>query len=339
LKAKRFKNNFDFLRFIFALLVIISHSFALLGIAKQEWLLNLTNNQLSFSGIGLAGFFTISGYFIYKSLARSKSIWAYLKKRILRLFPALLVLLILSILVIPFVYNGEMPLLKNQSYWSYLPRNLSLYGFQGSVNGLFTSLPYRSFNGSLWTIRYEFSLYLFVLLFYFISRKKIKVVILSSLILVTWFVFYQFGMENYGDSKLLGIQGFYLFNLGGFFITGLFFAAVDFKYFKNKALLILGILLILAALYFDLYDHVKHVLFPYVILALGFNAIPKISSFGKYGDPSYGIYIYAFPIQQLLVYYLKPGLLTLLLWSSVAAIIFGYLSWHLIEEKALRFKQ
>lgn len=336
--AARYHNNFDFLRFVFALLVIVSHSFALLGIAEQEWLLNLTNQQLSFSDVGLAGFFTISGFFIFKSLERSTSILQYLMKRFLRLFPALLVVLLLSILIIPLIYNDQNPLWNNFSYWTYLPNNLSLYGFQGTVDGLFTELPYHSFNGSLWTIRYEFSLYLLVLLFYFLRNKHRIVIIISSLLFTAWFFFYQLVMERFGGSQLLGMQGYHLFNLGGFFVTGLFFAAIDFKYFKSLFLLALAIIIVLFSLYFDFYNLIKHILFPFVILALGFNGIPKISIFGKYGDPSYGIYIYAFPIQQLIVYYLKPSLWFLLISATTGAMFFGYLSWHLVEEKALRFK-
>jgi peptidoglycan/LPS O-acetylase OafA/YrhL len=336
---QRHHNNFDFLRFVFALFVLITHSFALLGVADQEWLVNYTNGQLSFSDIGLAGFFVISGYFIYKSMERSSSIWDYLKKRFLRLFPALFVVLFLTLLIIPILYNGSVPLGENLSYWTYLPNNLSLYGFQGKVDGVFANLPYHSINGSLWTIRYEFSLYLLVMLFLFIRKKPIKIIITASLLFLIWMLLYQFGLDRFGGSKLLGMQGLSMLNLGGFFIAGVLLAVLNFKNWNKQWILWLAVIMLAASLYFNFYSVVKHVLFPIVILGIGFTAIKGVSSFGKYGDPSYGIYIYAFPIQQLLVYYLKPGLLILLLWSSVAAIIFGYLSWHLIEEKALRFKQ
>lgn len=137
------------MRFLFALFVLISHSFALLGNGDKEWLLLFTKNQLSFSDIGLAGFFVISGYFIYKSMERSNGVWDYLKKRCLRVFPALFVVLLGTIICIPFIYKGDVPLLENTSFWTYFPNNFSLYGFQGTVDGVFSNHPYRSINGSL----------------------------------------------------------------------------------------------------------------------------------------------------------------------------------------------
>jgi peptidoglycan/LPS O-acetylase OafA/YrhL len=57
------------------------------------------------------------------------------------------------------------------------------------------------------------------------------------------------------------------------------------------------------------------------------------------GDPSYGIYLYAFPLQQLLIYWYRPSTLILFLVSTIGAFIFGYLSWIFIEKKALALKQ
>jgi peptidoglycan/LPS O-acetylase OafA/YrhL len=336
---QRHHNNFDFLRFVFALFVLISHSFALLGIANQEWLVSYTNGQLSFSDIGLAGFFVISGYFIYKSLVRSSGIWDYLKKRFLRLFPALFVVLFLTILIIPFLYDGPIPLRENLDYWSYLPNNLSLYGFQGTVDGVFANLPYHSINGSLWTIRYEFSLYLLVVIFLFIRKKPIKIIITASLLFLIWMALYQFGLDRFGGSKVLGMQGLPMLNLGGFFIAGVLLAVLDFKNWNKQWILWLGVILLAASLYFNFYSVVKHVLFPIVILGIGFTAIKGVSNFGKHGDPSYGIYIYAFPIQQILIFYFKFELVEFIIYSIILSIIMGYISWHFVEKKALKFKR
>jgi peptidoglycan/LPS O-acetylase OafA/YrhL len=57
------------------------------------------------------------------------------------------------------------------------------------------------------------------------------------------------------------------------------------------------------------------------------------------GDPSYGIYLYAFPLQQFIIYWFRPSTLMLFVASTMGAFMFGYLSWIFIEKKALALKQ
>src|SRR5579883_434314 len=88
------KNNFDFLRLVFALFVLITHSYAISGFNENlDPLRQLTNNQISFSTLGVKGFFVISGFLVFKSLQRSKNWFDYIIKRILRIFPALIAVL------------------------------------------------------------------------------------------------------------------------------------------------------------------------------------------------------------------------------------------------------
>ena len=333
------KNNFDFLRFLLAIFVIITHSFALMGISeKQEWLLALTGNQVSFSAVGLSGFFTISGYFIYVSLMRSENLKIYLKKRFLRIFPGLFVVLLLTLLIIPFVYTGETSLISNSSYLTYLPRNLSLYGFQGMVTGVFEELPYKSVNGSLWTIQYEFSLYIGLILLYFIKPFKSIQLALTISTLLIMIVLYRSNFNNIYDSQVFQILGIHVLNLGSFFVAGTILAQLNLEKWNHSLILIITSILIGVALYFGIYNDVKHVLFPLAILCLGFLPIKVFQRFSNFGDASYGIYIYAFPIQQVLIYYLNLTLVEFIISSIILSIIMGYVSWHLVEKRALYFK-
>ena len=166
-------NNFDFLRFLFALLVVISHSYPLSGSNESsQWIYQVTNGQIVLAQIGLSGFFIISGYFIFQSLKRSNSIIDYFKKRFLRLFPALIVVLFLTMVLAPFVYNSETPFFQNAEIYTYFPNNLSLYHLQPSIKGIFDTNSYHAINGSLWTIRYEFSLYIALSLLFFFRKQK-----------------------------------------------------------------------------------------------------------------------------------------------------------------------
>ena len=334
-------NNFDFLRFLFALLVVVSHAYPLSGGNEcSQWIYKITNGQIVLAQIGLSGFFIISGYFIFQSLVRSKSLSYYFKKRLLRLFPALFVVLLLTIILAPFVYQEIVPFFKNISVYTYLPYNLSLYGFQSSIKGIFDTNAYHAINGSLWTIRYEFSLYIAVALLFFIRTQKHLVTFMLLVGFTIFMLLYTFCLNRFGGSSLFGLQGIHVLNLGTFFISGSLLASLQFEKIKHKSIILgISVLILVLSLYFNFYDSVKHLVFPIVVLLIGFIPLPFICTFGKFGDMSYGIYIYSFPIQQTLMYYYKMYTYSLLIYSVLLSIGFGYISWHLIEKRALKYKR
>ncbi len=333
-------NNFDFLRLIFALLVLISHSYPLSGsLVENQWIYQITKGQIELSNIGLNGFFIISGYLIFQSLERSKTIISYLWKRVLRLFPALFVVLLLTLCLAPFVYESNIPYLQNNQVFSYLPRNLILYDLQFGIKGVFDNNPYTSaINGSLWTICYEFSLYLLLGILFFIKNKKVQFVLLLAAFVFMFFG-YNFLMKKYWTIYLFGMQVLHFFNLGTFFVAGAFLGVAKIENVKNKVgLLFLVILLIVLVLQFNFYHATKHILLTLLVVLFGLVAIYPISKISMLGDLSYGIYIYSFPIQQTLMYYFKLNTNALILYSVLISMVFGFLSWHLIEKRMLTFK-
>lgn len=334
-------NNFDFLRFLFALLVVVSHAFPLSGSNESfQWIYKITNGQIVWAQIGLSGFFVISGYFIFQSLERSKNLLDYFKKRFLRLFPALFVVLLLTIVLAPFVYKSEIPFLKNSAVYTYLPNNLSLYNFQSSIKGIFDTNAYHAINGSLWTIRYEFSLYVGLALLFFFKKQKQVVLFLCSFSFLLFYFLHNFYLSRLAGASIVGLQGLHVLNLGTFFIGGSLLACLQFEKVKNKGLILIGSVLILVlSLRFNCYDSVKHIVFPLIVLLIGFIPLPFLCTFGRFGDMSYGIYIYSFPIQQTLMYFFKMDTYILLIYSVILSIGFGFLSWHLIEKRALKYKK
>lgn len=333
-------NNFDFLRFLFALLVVISHAFPLSGSNEtKQWIFQITNGQLVLAQIGLSGFFIISGFFIFQSLERSKNLNDYFKKRFLRLFPALFFVLLFSLILGLIVYDGEIQCFKNIEFYTYLPYNLSLYGFQSGIKGVFDTNPYHAINGSLWTIKYEFTLYVILaMLFLFGNKNKIKIILLLLVYLI-FLILYNFYLSKLGDSSFLGFKGYEVLNLGTFFIAGSVLASLKFQNLKNKkVILLLSALILCLSIYFNSYNLVKHLFLPIVILLMGYIPITFIKDFGKAGDSSYGIYIYSFPVQQTIMYFFKMETYTLILTSVSISIVFGYVSWHYIEKRALQYK-
>src|ERR1700743_1286518 len=94
-------NNFDSLRLIFAVLVILSHSFPLgRGSNDTEPLSVITNGALTLGDLSVWGFFVISGFLITQSWLRSSSTGKYLKRRVARIYPGFIVMSLVSALLI-----------------------------------------------------------------------------------------------------------------------------------------------------------------------------------------------------------------------------------------------
>ncbi len=119
------------------------------------------------------------------------------------MFPGLFIVLLLCILLIPFIYLDEEVLFSNRGYWTYFPNNLSLYGFQGVVPGVFDSNPYHAINDSLWTIRYEFTLYMFVMSLFLMKGKKNSLYVWSWLRLFSFLSYMLFFLIDLLDHLFL----------------------------------------------------------------------------------------------------------------------------------------
>ena len=92
-------NNFNFLRISAAVLVGVTHSYAITGNILSEPLHQLTNGYFYLSSLGLYIFFFTSGYLVSRSATTSGSPLIFLQKEILRIYPALIVVVLLSIFV------------------------------------------------------------------------------------------------------------------------------------------------------------------------------------------------------------------------------------------------
>ena len=334
-------NNFDFLRLLFASLVIVSHSYPLSGIKSQEILRKLTNGQADFGGLAVNCFFIISGYLIYQSLNRSKTYKNFIWKRILRLYPGLIVMVVVTLIIVPFIYTGNEPLLKNTSYFTYLPRTLSLYNTQHTISGVFQNLPYDGIiNGSLWTICYEFTMYLITSLLFFISRRyHLILIVLMVTISYILYIFFPEFLNNRLFSKI------YLFSPNFYRLTCFFFAGaamtfINFDKISKKYLIVfLAFIILILAVYLKIFSSLMYFILPVLVIFFGVISTPYISSIGeKIGDNSYGIYIYGWFVQQLLLSLFNLNTYELMVGSLLVAYIVGLMSWHFVEKKALAYK-
>ena len=150
-------NNFGFLRLLFAILVIVSHSAeAIDGNRSREILTNIFGT-LSFGEFAVDGFFLISGYLIHKSYENSSSLKSYFYKRVLRIYAGFIGAHILFIFcVIPLVLNFNFLFNLESKYWAESAIRILLLDAPHPVDGIFDNNPYQATNISMWTIKYEF---------------------------------------------------------------------------------------------------------------------------------------------------------------------------------------
>lgn len=335
------KNNFDFLRLVFALFVIVSHSYALSGNGNSDWLARITSNQTMFSYIGVNGFFVLSGYLIFQSLERSKSTTDYFWKRFLRLYPALAVMSVLCVLLGWFVYeNADIPYFSNKSALTYVPRNLTIFYRSSGIDGVFEKnhIP-TAMNGSLWTVKYEVTMYILLGLLFAVKDKKMLLRIFLGTALAILFSIRLFFPEATNIS-LRFLSADHFTSLGLYFAAGSFLAALRFEKSKHLGALawISGIALAISVAT-DTFYLMRLFFIPLLVLSIGLSSWLYANSVGRIGDLSYGLYIYAFPVQQALYYFMKPTDFQMIAYSLTITTILAYASWHLIEARALTYKK
>ena len=335
--AERSENNFDFLRLVFSSAVILSHSFPLTG--KDEFFASITNGQLGLGSLSVDIFFILSGYLIFTSLKYSKTIKNYIWKRVLRLYPALIILMLISLAILPFFYKGN-SIFSEKEYWTYLPNNLSLYKVQFFINGIFESNPYpKAINGSLWSLSYEFTMYIIlVLLFPFKKSKYIFHIILVCFIAsYALYIFKPNFLSKLFNHIYLDTKE--LYRLSTYFLAGSLLYFVKFEKFNNIYTRISLLILLFLSLYFTLFKVVAPLTLPVLILLIGTLKTKYISSIGeKFGDISYGVYIYGFIVQQIFMNYLNLNVIELTIYSITVTYFVAYLSWHYVEKPMQKYK-
>jgi peptidoglycan/LPS O-acetylase OafA/YrhL len=335
------RNNFDFSRLLFAIFVIITHSYSLSGIPEKDWLYSITHGQTSLSYIGVRGFFIISGYLIFQSLERSKTITSYYWKRILRIFPGLFIVLLLTVIFGFVVFEGSFGMyLKTRTMWTYIPNNIVLYRLQNQIEGIFVKNPYPGIiNGCLWTLPYEFFFYICISLLFFF-KKNIKYILVSILLILLLIarLFYIHEFEKYSYASLDGI---YVADMGAFFMGGAFLSAIKIEKIPYKSFVLITLLVLFIILTScNYFEKSQYILLAPIVIIFGILSTPYINSISAVlGDFSYGIYIYGFPIQQTLMHYYHFNFWELMLASIPLSVLFGALSWHFVEKKALQLKK
>lgn len=329
------KNSYDAIRLFAASLVILSHSFAVTGHEQPSI------GQISLGTIGVWVFFILSGYLIAKSWDQYPRFNIFFAKRALRIFPGLIVAVITTVAATGLFFT-TLPLVDfvfNQGTWTYL-NNILLLNTSYVLPGAFENNIYPlTVNGSLWTLFYEFVMYLSVALIGVLRLyKKIPPVTFWIILFALSLLMVIFGNE------IFSLSIFYL-TLSQFIILGLmFFSGVMahkyeeiIKLSTRLGVVSLGLFIVISLLLPSATPVLAAVFLAYAVFSLGKSSL--FSNIGKFGDFSYGLYIYSFPIQQMIAAITQTtDVYKMFALSFVLSLIIAVLSWHFVESRALRLK-
>ncbi len=333
------QNNFNFLRLVFASLVLLSHAYELVDGNRNRELLTSLFGTLSFGEFAVDGFFLLSGYLIIKSWDSTPIIKLFIYKRIARIYPGFIVASVISVFIVgPFGANAG-------QYFSEinLPKfftNLFVLGFP-LTPPVFAGQPYPAVNGAMWTIRYEFMCYMAVLGMGLLGLVKRPVgwtlvaVALVSIVLVQ-----RLGVDFSIAGKSISFEH-PLIRLGQYFaVGGIFYIYRKKIIFDIKIVAICAAFLCLTMMSQVFVDLGLSVFGGYLLFYFAEVRFSLLKYFQRASDVSYGVYLYGWPIQKLIIWVVPDLAVPLIFLCSLGlSMLAGYLSWHLVEKRFMRNRE
>jgi peptidoglycan/LPS O-acetylase OafA/YrhL len=340
------ENLFNFMRVVLASLVILSHAPQLMdGDEHRELLMMATRGNNGFGEFAVDCFFIISGLLITHSWVRSRDLTDYLRKRCLRILPGFIVASLVSAFIV-----GALGAAHPGDYF----HSLGVVGpvrdavtLRGPVTPpVFQGLPHALVNGSLWTIRYEFLCYVLLALLGIagLVNRKWPVLVLFLLCFAGYAALHAMGIQELHPKIWLGFLGraeqwprFLTFFLAG----SVLYLYRDILPFNRKFALAATGIVLLTMFVVHWYPFVFPVVGTYALVALALYPAKRLQRFGERMDLSYGIYLYGWPVQILLVWYkgrnMDPFFLFAL--TLLLTIPFAMASWFLVEKPFIKLKR
>lgn len=335
-----------------AFMVIFSHAGPLGGFYGGKDLGSQWSTEQSFGGVAVCGFFFLSGFLITKSRMGSASTPRFFWRRVMRIIPAWwATLLVVAFLLGPIAWLREHGSIDGyfnagvDSPLTYFVNNMSLILGQPSIAGMGTSIPYYQlhggfeWNGSAWTLAYEFAAYILVgvlgLIGALANRIVASVVALTiiALAMLQWLYAGEIVNANliFADYRVLLLLAPFAF--------GMLFALHGHRIPIDDRLA-------LAAITIAFYTYVKggwlvigQYFFAYFLMWFAIR-VTFLRRWERFGDFSYGIYIIAWPLMQFAAYFglQNRGWLVYHLFIVIGCHIYAFVSWHLIEKPAMSLK-
>jgi peptidoglycan/LPS O-acetylase OafA/YrhL len=332
-------NNFDVLRLFAAGLVLWSHCYPLTG--HPEPLVRAVG--VTGGEIGVIMFFAMSGFLIARSWSEDPRPARYALKRALRLLPALVVAVAFTTFVVGPAFTTE-PVgdyLTDPATWFYFVRASLLVTIAGHLPGVFTDNVYpNAVNGSLWTLPVEACCYVMVAVLGLLGIVRRSGLLLAGAVICLLAVTPLSPLPKALGGGAAGGNTPIVLLLVGTFLLGALFYALRAR-LRLSWLVVAALALLWVLTWNGAWTALTTVLlFAYGTLVVAFRSPSGLRQVVAPGDVSYGVYVYAFPVQQSL-WALHPGLAPGVMFAIAAPVTYtlALLSWRVIERPALRLKR
>lgn len=320
-------NTFDLIRHIAALAVLISHHYALSG--QQEPVLQGYN---SLGAIAVLAFFAISGFLITQSFLNTPSFSNYMAKRIARIFPALIACAFVMVYILGTAFSKQGGFgfaFSIEALTDFL--KVSAFG-RADIGDITSDFIFKdSFNGSLWTLKIEFGFYVALALALMVLRKAAMPLVMTLAFCVTTYLCTKWAHPMAPKLLVYSTVGI------AFFVgSSLYFYRSAFSSVKAKLLIGgLSAALVLVSLNTSLVMVLATIGVSLLVLSVGTLCKDRIikSRF----DISYGMYLYGFPVQQLMINTTDLGFYASMLATIAVVVVLATISWLLIEKPALNY--
>ncbi|HEY3413644.1 MAG TPA: acyltransferase [Armatimonadota bacterium] len=332
------KNNLTVIRMLMAVAIIYRHSYMTLsGHSVRDAFSYLTNRQTDTLGVGVIYFFMMSGFLITAAWLHRRSTWEYLRRRALRLYPGVAVMSLFCLLVV-----GPLAVTDTSTYFHHL----SLRGYLTSLARLQVPAIQAAFPGNplagkindpMWSIVYQFRCYLIVAILGLAGALRYRALVLAIFLAAMS----AFIWQTYFDPTWLANKGGHFTGMMGewpplltFFTAGMVFYLYRDVIPYNRKLFLFSVLVVVASFYKGL-AITEPIFGGYVLLYIGFARRLALHRFAGGADYSFGLYIYSWPIQQLLTQhfhnYLSP--ITLFLVSLAVTSVLAMGSYAFVEKR------
>ncbi|WP_086459634.1 acyltransferase [Agreia sp. VKM Ac-1783] len=328
------RNSLNAIRLFLAVIVIVSHSWLVNGLGVPP-MLNGTDPGL----VAVAGFFAISGYLVTASRLRSRSLLSYLWRRFLRIYPAFLAALIavafvlapLSTLIDP---HGS---IDWRSGFSYVLANAGLFVQQTTVEHTLVNNPFPFvWNLPLWTLIYEALCYVVIGVLVSLLPRRLLGTALAIMLVGTTTVSLTFRFwPGAFPAPILDNAT----SLGSFFVAGALLFLYRDRIPASGLLVALTLALAVTLAVAGVFKPLAAIPVAYIMLYSGSRFPAVLTRIGRRNDVSYGMYIYGFPVQQLIIAVLGGTMLPVWLFALVCVVStvpFAWLSWLLVEKPLVR---
>lgn len=291
------KNGVNFIRYVFAYALIIFHYNILSG-HDVFWLLQ--------GGYRIKAFFILTGFLTFYSYFKHPGAKEFAKRRFKRLVPSYVFTVLLCFFGCSLLseYSFTEYFTSSQSY-RYLVANLTFLNFLGpDLPGVFTHNESQAVNGSLWTMKIDIMFYVTVPFLYYLFRKYPKRWVLTGIFLITviYNEVFEYLYQHSGSSLYLMLKR----QIGGQYIYFLAGMCIYFYYqqvhSQVKWLLPVSVVVFLVGSYYDSWEYLTAFCYAVIIMELSLNA-KVLSRFSEVPNVTYGLYLYHFPVVQILLHF------------------------------------